>query len=297
LPANRLVSNFKDKISMDKNLRPLIAELLGTFGVVFVATAAVCVEGAARKGGQATGGLVGIALAYGLAYAVGLAATVHISGGFLNPAIPLMLWVLKRMDGAKAGGLIFVQFLGAAIAGGLVRLVFPEDVLIRARLGTPHLNLAAFDQIGIPPGAWTWLSGIGMEMGLTFILTFIVFATMLDPRAPRVLGKWGNWLAGLWAGLAVIGCTLAGFGLTGAAVNPARWFGPLVWEYTVQALKDQQPGQDHLVYWVGAFLGALLAGGAYQALILPPEEETAVTTTTPTMGKASAGSTFIRAKK
>jgi hypothetical protein len=51
------------------------------------------------------------------------------------------------------------------------------------------------------------------------------------------------------------------------------------------------------VYWVGAFLGALLAGGAYQALILPPEEETAVTTTTPTMGKASAGSTFIRSKK
>ncbi len=282
---------------MDKNLRPLIAELLGTFGVVFVATAAVCAEGAARKGGQATGGLVGITLAYGLAYAVGLAATVHISGGFLNPAIPLMLWVLKRMDGAKAGGLIFVQFLGAAIAGGLVRLAFPEDVLIGARLGTPHLNLAAFDQIGIPPGAWTWLSGIGMEMGLTFILTFVVFATMLDPRAPRVLGVWGKWLAGFWAGLAVIGCTLAGFGLTGAAANPARWFGPLVWEYTVQALKDQQPGQDHLVYWVGAFLGALLAGGAYQALILPPEEETAVATTTSTMGKASAGSTFIRAKK
>ncbi len=78
---------------MDKNLRPMIAELLGTFGVVFVATAAVCVEGMAHKGGQPTGGLVGIALAYGLAYAVGLAATVHISGGFLNPAITLMLWV------------------------------------------------------------------------------------------------------------------------------------------------------------------------------------------------------------
>jgi glycerol uptake facilitator-like aquaporin len=282
---------------MDKNLRPLIAELLGTFGVVFVATAAVCAEGAARKGGLPMGGTVGIALAYGLAYAVGLAATVHISGGFLNPAIPLMLWVLKRMDGAKASGLIFVQFLGAAIAGGLVRLVFPEDVLIGARLGTPHLNLAAFDQIGLPPGAWTWLSGIGMELGLTFILTFIVFATMLDPRAPRVLGVWGNWLKGLWAGLVLVGCVLAGFGLTGAAANPARWFGPLVWEYTIQALKDQQPGQDHLVYWVGAFLGALLAGGAYQALILPPEEETAVGTTTSTMGKASASSTLVRAKK
>src|SRR5260370_370079 len=134
---------------MDKNLRPLMAELLGTFAVVFVATAAVCVEGAARKGGQPPGGLVGIALAYGLAYAAGLPATVHISGGFLNPAITLMLWVLKRMDGAKASGLIFVQLLGAAIAGGLTCLVFPEDVLIGARLGTPHLNLIAFDQFGV----------------------------------------------------------------------------------------------------------------------------------------------------
>lgn len=282
---------------MDKNLRPLIAELLGTFAVVFVATAAVCVEGAARKGGQPTGGLVGIALAYGLAYAAGLAATVHISGGFLNPAITLMLWVLKRMDGAKASGLIFVQLLGAAIAGGLTWLVFPEDVLIGARLGTPHLNLIAFDQMGVSPGPWTWLSGIGMEMGLTFILTFIVFATMLDPRAPRILGVTGKWLAGLWVGLILAGCTLAGYGLTGAAANPARWFGPLVWEYTIQALKMQNPGQDHLVYWVGAFLGALLAGGAYQALILPLEEEPAVSTTTPATGRTSSSSTFIKAKK
>jgi MIP family channel proteins len=282
---------------MDKNLRPLIAELLGTFGVVFVAAAAVCVEGMAHKGGQVSGGLVGIALAYGLAYAVGLAATVHISGGFLNPAITLMLWVLKRMDGAKAGGLIFVQLLGAAIAGGLVRFVFPEDVLIGARLGTPHLNTAAFGQFGITPGALTWLSGIGMELGLTFILTFIVFATMLDPRAPRILGGWGSWLAGLWAGLAVVACTLAGFGLTGAAANPARWFGPLVWEYTIQALKIQQPGQDHLVYWVGAFLGALLAGGAYQALILPAEEVHDVAAKASPIGKTSATSTLIKAKK
>src|SRR5262249_51748914 len=152
----------------------------------------------------------------------------------LNPAITLMLWVLKRMDGAKASGLIFVQLLGAAIGGALPRFVFPEDVLISSRLGTPHLNFAAFGQMGISPGPGVWLSGIGMELGLTFVLTFVVFATMLDPRAPRVLGRWGQWLAGLWAGLAVIGCTIAGFGLTGAAANPARWFGPLVWEYTIQ---------------------------------------------------------------
>jgi MIP family channel proteins len=284
---------------MDKNLRPYVAELLGTFAVVFVSAATVCVAWAGRKAGQPTLGVVGIALAYGLVYAVGLAATVHISGGFLNPAVTLMLWVLKRMDGAKASGLIFVQILGAAMAGGLIRFAFPEDVLISASLGTPHLNLIAFGQFGVSPGAITFLSGIGLELGLTFVLSFVIFATMLDPRAPQLLGAWGSRLAGLWTGLVLIACTLAGFGLTGAAANPARWFGPMIWEYTIQALKDVQggPSRDHLVYWIGAFLGALLAGGAYQALILPAEEEPAVTTTTAATGRAAASSTFIKAKK
>ena len=284
---------------MDKNLRPYMAELLGTFAVVFLSTATVCVEWAGHKAGQPAPGLLGIALAYGLVYAAGLAATVPISGGFLNPAITLMLWVLKRMDGPKATGLIFVQLLGAAIAGGLIRFVFPEDVLISASLGTPHLNLIAFGQLGASPGAVTFLSGIGLELGLTFILGFVIFATMLDPRAPRLLGPWGSRLAGLWTGLALTACTLAGFGLTGAAANPARWFGPMIWEYTIQALKDVQggPSRDHLVYWIGAFLGALLAGGAYQALILPAEEEPSVSTTTSATGRTSASSTLIRAKK
>ena len=282
---------------MDKNLRPFVAELLGSFAVVFVSTATVCTEWAGRKAGWPAPGLVGIALAYGLVYAAGLAATVHISGGFLNPAITLMLWVLKRMDGPKATGLIFVQLLGAAMAGGLIRFVFPEDVLVSASLGTPHLNLIAFGQLGINPGAGTFLSGIGLELGLTFILSFVVFATMLDPRAPRFLGAWGSRLAGLWTGLVVTACTLAGFGLTGAAANPARWFGPMISEYTIQALKDQDPRRDHFVFWLGPFLGALLAGGAYQALILPAEEETPVSAPTSATGRTSAGSTLIKAKK
>src|SRR5437762_13930029 len=157
---------------MDKNLRPFVAELLGTFTVVFVSTATVCTEWAGRKAGWPAPGLVGIALAYGLVYAAGLAATVHISGGFLNPAITLMLWVLKRMDGPKATGLIFVQLLGAAMAGGLIRFVFPEDVLISASLVRPHLNLIAFVPLDVRPGAVIFLSAIGLATGLTLILSF-----------------------------------------------------------------------------------------------------------------------------
>jgi glycerol uptake facilitator-like aquaporin len=283
---------------MDKNLRPYLAELLGSFSFVFLSTAAVCSDWAARMSGQPGPGLIGIALVNGLAYAVALAATLPVSGGYLNPAVTLMLWVLKRLDGVQTSGLIFVQLLGAAIAGGLNRLIFSQEVLTAARLGTPHLNLEAFGLHGIAPGVGTFLSGVGLELALTFVLTFAIFATILDPRAPRWLGPWGGRLVGLWVGLVVIACTLAGFSLTGGAANPARWFGPVIWEKTVPALNDLQPFRDQMVYWVGPFLGALLAGGAYSSLVLPSPEE--VGTGAPhTTGKVPAGasSTLVRAKK
>ncbi len=144
---------------MDKNLRPYLVELLGSFSFVFLSTAAVCGDWAARMSGQPGPGLIGIALVNGLAYAVALAITLPISGGYLNPAITLMLWVLKRLDGVQTTGLIFVQLLGASVAGGLIRLIFSEEVLTGARLGAPHLNLEAFGLYGIDPGPWTFPSG------------------------------------------------------------------------------------------------------------------------------------------
>jgi aquaporin TIP len=284
----------KEKWEMDKNLRPYMAELLGTFSFVFLSNAVVCSDWVAQMSGQPGPGLIGIALVNGLAYAVLLAAILPFAGGYLNPAITLMLWVLKRLEGAQAAGFIFVQLLGAAMAGGLVRLIFTEEVLTAARLGTPHLNLEAFGLHGIGPGVGTFLSGVGLELVLTFILTFAIFATILDPRAPRWLGPWGGRLVSLWVGLIVVAGTLAGFSLTGAAENPARWFGPVIWEKTVQALDAQRPFQDHMVYWVGPFLGALLAGGAYSSLILPAPEEAAAV---PTAAKTGPSSTLIRARK
>ena len=281
---------------MDKNLRAYMAELVGTFALVFVGASAVCATQAAGATGP---GLVGIALAQGFILAVGLAATAHLSGGYLNPAVTVTLWACKRLDGGRATGLVFVQLLGAALAGGLVRLVFPELVLVDARLGTPHVNLKAFDITGID--FRTRLSGIGVETALTFIVTFVVFATFIDPRAPRLLGRVGRWLSGLWVGLALAAVTLAGFPFTGAAANPARWFGTVIWEKTVAALDLQQPFADHMVYWIGPVLGAVLAGGVYTLLILPAEEAQAgaAGTSSVTGGKVAVGhgSTLFRAKK
>jgi aquaporin Z len=274
---------------MDKNLRPYLAELIGTFALVFLGAGTVCVSQMTVMAGQPQPYVVGIALAEGFILAVMLSATVNISGGYLNPAVTLMLWVYKRIDGVKCSWLIGAQILGAVLAGLCLRPLFTENVMISSHLGTPHLNLAAFNEnhASMP----VLLSGIGIETALTFILTFAIFGTMIDPRGPR--------LAGLGVGLALTACILMGYGLTGAAVNPARWFGTVVWELTVPALQSQAPLSDHAVYWIGPIVGALLAGGIYMTLILPPEgEERATTSTTSGVGvPAGAGSTLFRAKK
>src|SRR5262249_28432541 len=157
--------------------------------------------------------------------------------------------------------LIGVQLLGAILAGLVIRLTFPENVLGSARLGTPHLQTTLGVDQGIGPGMSQLLTGIGIEAVLTFVLTFVIFGTTIDRRGPR----WG-WLA---IGLTQAAVILMAQPLTRAAANPARWLGPLVWEMTVLTGAHL----DHAVYWIGPILGALLAGGAYTMLILPPEKE------------------------
>jgi glycerol uptake facilitator-like aquaporin len=299
---------------MEKNLRAFLAELIGTFAVVFLAAAAVCGIQAGLQSGAvvpspAAGsawkeflqpGLLAIALVYGLVYAVALAVTLNFSEGFLNPAITLMLWVYKRLDGWKTLVFLAVQVLGAVLAGGLIRLVFPTTILVNTEMGTPHINYRAFgmgdpsEMVGL-----NVIPGIALEFGLTFVLTFVIFGTLIDPRARRPLADAADRrLATLWVGLALLVITVAGFWVTGAAVNPARWVGTVIWEKTISALQTTNPFRDHVVYWFGPIVGALAAGGLYTTLLLPKEGEGA--TATAAAGAkvpTGAGATLFRARR
>lgn len=261
---------------MDKTWQPYLAEFLGTFALVLVSAGTVV---AGHLDASQPGlNVVGIALAAGFLLAVGLTATVEISGGCLNPAITLAFWIFKRLDLSKAAGLIAAQLLGALLAGLILRVTFsdtPGNVLDRARGGTPHLNLPAFgsepsmknpedasprlsgERRNEAPSLKMLLAGIGIELVLTFILVFAIYATLLDPRAPS--------LGGLGPGLALVGLVLVGFPLTGAALNPARWFGPFIWEWTYRP----DAYLDHPIYWIGPTLGAILSAGVYEYLLWP----------------------------
>ncbi len=282
----------------DKNLRGYMAELIGTFALVFVSSGMACV---AVMGGLQPVALL-VAIATGLIYAVMLAVTLPLSGGYLNPAIVVTFWVFRRLDTLKACALIGVQVLSSLIAGlalrSLLFLFDREDVLVATRLGTPHLDLTTFGADTFAMGIR--LKGIGIELVLTFIVVFTIYGTLLDPRAPRWFGAGAHRLGALWVGLVVLVATLVGFSLTGAALNPARWIGPALAQLTDESLRLQGPFNDHAVYWIGPIAGALLAGWAYTALILPVAEEEAVASrpasavgTAPT----KVSSTLFRARK
>ena len=78
---------------MNGLLRPLLAELIGTFALVFIGAGA---------GALGLGGVVGVAFAHGLVVVSFAYAYGHISGTHINPAVTLGVWVAGRIDTARA---------------------------------------------------------------------------------------------------------------------------------------------------------------------------------------------------
>jgi MIP family channel proteins len=275
----------------DKTLRACLAELIGTFAFVFLSAAAFCVNYLGDLPPAPTTLALTSGIGAGLIYAAALAATVPVSGGYLNPAVTIVLWVFRRLPGGKTIGLLAAQMLGSALAGAALYYLVSirDDVALASHLGAPQLSDA------LKSGGLTLFKGIGLELLLTAAVVFIIFGTALDPRITRWGGGWLGRLAFLWIGLALAVATMVGIPLTGGSLNPARWFGPALWD-----LRQAGSFHDHAVYWVGPIAGTLLAGWIYTAWILPPEEEERLAQQTPaprSVSSAVVGSGLARSRK
>jgi MIP family channel proteins len=207
-----------------EKLRPCIAEFIGTFALIFVGI------GAIKTAGHDT---LAVALAHGLTIAAFVSATMHISGGQLNPAVTFGLVCGGHMTWGAAIRYWIAQLLGGTAAALICLSLFGRDVVVT---GTPQLA------INLTPA-----QGILVEAILTFFLVFVVYGTGVDERGRRV--------AGFAIGSAITLDILFGGPLTGAAMNPARVFGPAVaagfWK-------------DHYVYWLGPMIGGALGGIVYR---------------------------------
>src|SRR2546423_6025990 len=134
--------------------RPLLAEFIGTFALIFVGI------GAIKTAGH---DVLAIALAHGLTIAAFVSATLHISGGQLNPAVTFGLVCGGHMTVGNAIRYWIAQCLGGICAGFIFLGPFGRDVVVS---GTPHLA------INLTPG-----QGIFVEGNLTFFPFFVVPGT------------------------------------------------------------------------------------------------------------------------
>jgi MIP family channel proteins len=216
-----------------EKLRPLIAEFIGTFALIFVGI------GAIKTAGH---DVLAVALAHGLTIAAFVSATLHISGGHFNPAVTFGLVCGGHMTWGAAIRYWIAQLLGATAAAFICLAIFTRDVIVN---GTPQLAVDAASGAGITPG-----QGILVEAILTFFLVFVVHGTAVDERGRRV--------AGLAIGATITLDILFGGPLTGAAMNPARVFGPALVAGFWKA---------HYVYWIGPMLGGALGGFVYRLFI------------------------------
>ena len=212
---------------MDK-FRQFLAEFVGTFALIFVGI------GAIKTAGYDT---LAVAVAHGLTIGAFVSATMHISGGQLNPAVTFGLLCGGHMTFLNAVRYWVAQCLGGIVAALICLGLFGRDVVVT---GTPQLA------INLTPG-----QGILVEAILTFFLVFVVYGTAVDERGPRRV-------AGLVIGSTITLDILFGGPLTGAAMNPARVLGPAVAAGFWKA---------HYVYWLGPMLGGALGGLVYRALI------------------------------
>jgi aquaporin Z len=214
------------------NYKVFVAELIGTFALVFVGAGA----------GMYNAGLLGVALAHGLTLAVFAYAFGHISGTHINPAVTFGLALNRTIKWSEALVYWVAQFAGAVLAAFVLNTAVG---LVSAEA------FAAAQTTGVLTEQFPYYA-LGIEALLTFFLVNTVLHTAVSGKG----GPLAGWAIGTSLAIAILG----GAPLTGASLNPARTFGPAV------IAGAAGNGMMYLIYFVGPLLGAALAVGVYRLL-------------------------------
>jgi len=233
----------------DRGLAAYIAELVGTFLLVFFVCSVVILFVATGQNAQfgsdfAVVGLVHAFVLFGLIVMFGVA-----SGGHFNPAVTLAAAVIRRIDPIDA-----VVYILAQLSGGVLGALLAKGLLVDEGRAT-HYGAAS-----VSPLLGGNFQGAIVEAIGTFCLVLVILAAVYSVKSAK---DWAPLAIGTTLGFIV----MVGGPLTGGSFNPARWFGPAlvanfwggVWPYLV-----------------GPIVGSLLAAAVFvfviEASALPPTE-------------------------
>ena len=207
-------------------MRALVAELIGTFALVFAGAGAIMVDDKTHALGH-----VGVAITFGLVIMVMIYAVGHVSGAHFNPAVSFAFALTRHFSWTKLLGYWVAQGAGALIAAAI----------LRGSLGN-RAHIGATLPAGSQGQAFLW------EAILTFFLMFVILSVATDTRA---VGEAAAIAIGGTVGLDA----MFGGPITGASMNPARSLGPALVSGDLHAL---------WVYLLAPLVGAAIGGFAYQ---------------------------------
>jgi len=221
-------------------VRAALAEAVGTFILIFTGTAAAT---ATLLGWETVGepyDSLAIALAFGFALVVIVAAIGHVSGAHVNPAVTLGLAATRKFPWNYVPVYLGAQLLGAILGALATWIAYGAGARSEANLA------ATFPAEGVND-----LQALIVEFLIAFILVFVVISVATDERVPKAA-------APLAVGLALAcGIFIAG-PVTGGSVNPARTLGPMLVAGNFDGV---------WVYIVGPVLGGIAAALLYDRLI------------------------------
>jgi glycerol uptake facilitator protein len=233
-----------------------LAELIGTFFLVFMGAGAAAITLMISKGSAvpnafnigigALGGLgdwLAVGLAFGLTIVVLIYAMGHISGCHINPAVTIALWATKKFPGNEVVPYIIAQLIGASLASFLFAVSVGMNAVTVGGLGAT----APFEGI-------SYYQAILVETIGTFLLMFVIMGSGVDRRA--VPG-----FAGISIGFTVAAVITTIGNISGASLNPARTFGPYLGDYV---LAGNNLWNYFPIYIIGPIVGAVLAAFIYE---------------------------------
>ena len=209
-------------------MKKYLAELVGTFALVFFGTGAILVD-------QSTGGslgLVGIALAFGITVIAMIYSFGLVSGAHINPVVTVSFWLGKTIQGNVVLGYLIAQFLGAIVASFLLRLLFPASTTMGATL---------------PSGSA--LESFVIELVFTSLLVLTIIVVSSNKRTARYTG--------LVVGCVLIGIILITGPISGGSFNPARSVAPVLFSGNYSSL---------WIYLTAPMLGGIAAMGLWRVV-------------------------------
>ena len=209
-------------------LRASLAELIGTFALVFAGAGAIMVDAKTAALGH-----VGVAFAFGLVIMVMIYGVGHVSGAHFNPAVSLSFALTRHFPWSQVAVYWSAQACGALAAAALLRASLGDLAHVGATLPS-----------GSSGQSFLW------ELVLSFFLMFVIMAVATDTRA---VGEAAAIAVGGTVGLDA----MFGGPISGASMNPARSLGPALVSGDLHAL---------WVYLLAPLLGAALGAFAYQAV-------------------------------